>query len=104
MRAVRSDRILHEFIRRQGIAQEELAQAKSRLAQVDHSSHSGEELETFRDHLRETKVELRITRDRCDGAPMSVAKMAGELNEERRDCEVASRSTEIFRTEVADLH
>ena len=34
---------------------------------------------------------------------MSVAKMAGELTEERRAYEVASRSVEIFRTEVADL-
>ena len=80
---MRSDRILHDFIRRLRTAQEELAQAKSRLAQVDRISHSGEELETLRDQLRETKVELQIAWDRCDGAQMSVAKMAGELTEER---------------------
>ena len=34
---------------------------------------------------------------------MSVAKMAGELTEERRACEVASRSTDIFRTEVVEF-
>ena len=32
-----------------------------------------------------------------------MAKMAGELTEERRASEVATRSAEIFRTEVADL-
>ena len=49
-------------------------------------------------------MELQIIRDRCDGAQMSVAKMAGDLTEERRACEVASRSTEIFWIEVVDLH
>ena len=50
-RAVWSDMILHDFIRRLGIAQEELAHTKSRLAQVDRSSHSGAELETLWDQL-----------------------------------------------------
>ena len=94
---------MHDFIRRLGVTQEELAQAKSRLDQVDCGSHSGAELEMLRDQLREARVELRVVPDRCDRAQPSVAKMAGELTEERRACEVASRSIEIFRTEVTEL-
>ena len=48
---MRSDKILHDFIRRLGVAQKELARAKSKLAQVDRGSHSGAELETLLDQL-----------------------------------------------------
>ena len=83
MRAVRSDRILHDFIRRLVVAQEELARTRARLAQVERGSHPGAETETLRDQLREAKVELQIARDQRDGAQMSVAKMVGEVTEER---------------------
>ena len=55
---MRRDKILHDFIRRVGVAQEELVQAKSMLAHVDGGSHSGAELETLRDQVREARVEL----------------------------------------------
>ena len=100
---MRSDRILHDFIRRLGASQEELARTKARLAQVERGSHPGAETETLRDQLREARVELQIAQGQRDGAQLSVAKMAGELTEERRACEVATRSAEIFRTEVTDL-
>ena len=48
-------------------------------------------------------MELQIAQGQRDGAQLSVAKMAGELTEEQRACEVATRSAEIFRTEVTDL-
>ena len=79
---MRSDRILHDFIRRLGASQEELARTKARLAQVEQGLHPGAETETLRDQLREAKVELQIVRDQRDGAQMSVAKMAGELTDE----------------------
>ena len=48
-------------------------------------------------------MEPHIAQGQRDGAQLSVAKMAGELPEERRAGEVATRSAEIFRTEVTDL-
>ena len=48
-------------------------------------------------------MELGVTQGKCDHAQSAVAKMAEELTTERQTFEVATRSTEVFRSEVRDL-
>ena len=84
-------------------AQEELAQAKSQLAHAERGSHSKAEFASLREQLQEARVELGVTRGKCDRAQAAVAKMAEELTTERQALEVATRSTEVFRSEARDL-
>ena len=85
------------------LAQEELAQAKSQLARAERGSHSKAEFASLREQLQEARVELGVTRGKCDRAQSAVAKMAEELTTERQALEVTTRSTEVFRSEVRDL-
>ena len=85
------------------LAQEELAQAKSRLARAERSSHSRAEFASLREQLQEARVELGVTHGKCDHAQSAVAKMAEELTSERQALEVVTRSTEVFRSEARDL-
>ena len=84
-------------------AQEELAQAKSQLAHAERGSHSKAEFASLREQLQEARVELGVTRGKCDRAQAAVAKMAEELTTERQALQVATRSTEVFRSEARDL-
>ena len=85
-----------------GLAQEELAQAKSQLARAERGSHSKAEFASLREQLQEARVELGVTQGKCDCAQSTVAKMTEELTIERQALEVATRSTEVFRSEVRD--
>ena len=100
---MRGEKILHDLVRRLGLAQEELAQARSQPTQPERYAHSKAEFASIREQLQETRVELRVVQDRCDRAQVSAEKLAAELADERRAFEVETRSTEVFRTEVSDL-
>ena len=102
-RATRGEKILYDLIRRMGLAQEELAQAKSRLARAERGSHSKAEFASLCEQLQEARVVLRFTQGKCDHAQSAVAKMVEELTTERQALEVATRSTEVFQIEGRDL-
>ena len=78
-RETRGEKILHDLIRRMGLVQEELAQAKSQLTRDEQGSHSREEFASIRKQLQETRVELGVIRDQCDRAQAAVARMARKL-------------------------
>ena len=64
----RGEKILHDLIQRMGLAQEELAQAKSQLAQAKRGSHSRAEFASLGEQLQEARVELGVTRGKYDRA------------------------------------